>query len=173
MSGLCKGPEVKCAFIGRHRRLCPICAQCRVLQVSLSGFHQHVVRRSKISSRRHLSDEGLLAHNQRGLCGKSRSLRLAAYLARAAQSRRLPSHLDWAIAIAIALSIFLASVEIMSEGKKPLRSCLVSQAFICVVLLAFGNVITTRLLHCPRQKRARPMPSITFSLRPSWEYSPL
>ena len=29
---LCKGPEVKYAFIERHRHLWPICVQCRVLQ---------------------------------------------------------------------------------------------------------------------------------------------
>ena len=39
---LCKGPEVKYAFIERHRRIWPICVQCRVLGVSVSGFHQHL-----------------------------------------------------------------------------------------------------------------------------------
>jgi putative transposase len=53
---------VKYAFIERHRRVWPICVQCRVLGVSVSGFHQHVVRRKKIASRRHLSDAALLAH---------------------------------------------------------------------------------------------------------------
>ena len=46
---LCKGPEVKYAFIERHRRIWPICVQCRVLRVSVSGFHQHLVRRRKIA----------------------------------------------------------------------------------------------------------------------------
>ena len=50
------------AFIERHRRVWPICVQCRVLGVSVSGFHQHLARRRKIASRRHLSDEALLAH---------------------------------------------------------------------------------------------------------------
>ena len=36
--------------------------QCRVLCVSISGFHQHLARRRKIVSRRHLSDAALLAH---------------------------------------------------------------------------------------------------------------
>ena len=55
-------PEVKYAFIERHRRIWPICVQCRVLGVSVSGFHQHLARRRKIASRRHLSDAALLAH---------------------------------------------------------------------------------------------------------------
>jgi transposase InsO family protein len=53
---------VKYAFIERHRRLWPICVQCRVLGVSVSGFHQHLARRRKVASRRHLSDEALVIH---------------------------------------------------------------------------------------------------------------
>jgi len=53
---------VKYAFIERHRRVWPICVQCRVLGVSVSGFHQHLARRKKIARRRHLSDAALLAH---------------------------------------------------------------------------------------------------------------
>jgi putative transposase len=53
---------VKYAFIERHRRLWPICVQCRVLRVSVSGFHQHRARRREIAHRRHLSDAALLAH---------------------------------------------------------------------------------------------------------------
>ena len=53
---------MKYAFIERHRRLWPICVQCRVLKVSVSGFHQHLGRRRKIAQRRHLSDEALLVH---------------------------------------------------------------------------------------------------------------
>ena len=59
---LCKGPEVKYAFIERHRRVWPIRVQCRVLGVSVSGYHQHLARRRKIARRRHLSDEALLVH---------------------------------------------------------------------------------------------------------------
>ena len=51
---------MKYAFIERHRRLWPICVQCRVLKVSVSGFHQHLARRKV--PRRHLSDAALLAH---------------------------------------------------------------------------------------------------------------
>jgi transposase InsO family protein len=51
---------VKYAFIERHRRFWPICVQCRVLKVSVSGFHQHLARR-KVQGR-HLSDAALLAH---------------------------------------------------------------------------------------------------------------
>ena len=48
---------MKYAFIERHRRLLPICVQCRVLRVSVSGIHQHLPRRVDIAERRHLSDE--------------------------------------------------------------------------------------------------------------------
>jgi putative transposase len=53
---------VKYAFIERHRRVWPICVQCRVLKVSVSGFDQHRARRRAIADRRHLSDEALLVH---------------------------------------------------------------------------------------------------------------
>jgi putative transposase len=53
---------VKYAFIERHRHVWPICVQCRVLRVSISGFHQHRARRRKIARRRHLTDAALLAH---------------------------------------------------------------------------------------------------------------
>jgi putative transposase len=53
---------VKYAFIERHRRIWPICVQCRVLKVSVSGFHQHLARRREIAQRRHLSNEALLVH---------------------------------------------------------------------------------------------------------------
>ena len=50
-----KGPEVKYAFIQRHKRIWPIRVQCRVLGVSVSGYHQHLARRREIARRRHLS----------------------------------------------------------------------------------------------------------------------
>ena len=78
---LCKGPEVKYAFIERHRRLWPICVQCRVLRVSVSGFHQHRARRRQIAHRRHLSDAALLAHISAVYAETSRRLWLAAHLA--------------------------------------------------------------------------------------------
>ena len=53
---------MKYAFIERHRQIWPICVQCRVLRVSVSGFHQHLARRRQIAHRRHLSDAALLAH---------------------------------------------------------------------------------------------------------------
>src|SRR5277367_3150682 len=56
-----QGPEVKYAFIQRHKRIWPIRVQCRVLRVSVSGYHQHLARRREIARRRHLSDEALLA----------------------------------------------------------------------------------------------------------------
>jgi transposase InsO family protein len=51
---------VKYAFIQRHRQVWPITVQCRVLLVSVSGYHQHLARRRELARRRHLSDEALL-----------------------------------------------------------------------------------------------------------------
>jgi len=50
------------AFILRNKLIWPICVQCRVLLVSVSGYHQHQARQRKIATRRHLSDEALLVH---------------------------------------------------------------------------------------------------------------
>jgi putative transposase len=88
---------VKYAFIQRHRRIWPIRVQCRVLGVSVSGFHQHLARRREIARRRHLSDEALLVH-PRIICGQSRRLRMAAHLAATACSR----HSRWQAAGATA-----------------------------------------------------------------------
>jgi len=53
---------VKYAFVQRHKRTWPIRVQCRVLGVSVSGYHQHLARLRHIVQRRHLSDEALLVH---------------------------------------------------------------------------------------------------------------
>ena len=53
---------MKYAFIQRNRRVWPIRVQCRVLRVSVSGYHEHWVRRRDMVRRRHLSDEALLVH---------------------------------------------------------------------------------------------------------------
>jgi hypothetical protein len=53
---------VKYAFIQRHRQVWPISVQCRVLQVSVAGYHEHFVRRASDAQRRHLSDDALLVH---------------------------------------------------------------------------------------------------------------
>jgi len=53
---------VKYAFIQRHRRAWPITVQCRVLGVSVSGYHGHVARQASTTPRRHLSDAALLVH---------------------------------------------------------------------------------------------------------------
>ena len=50
------------AFVERHKRVWPIRVQCRVLRVSVSGYHQHVRQRKQIAQRRHLSDAALLVH---------------------------------------------------------------------------------------------------------------
>jgi len=53
---------MKYAFIQRNKRVWPICVQCRVLLVSVSGYHEHLVRGRDIAQRRHLSDEALMVH---------------------------------------------------------------------------------------------------------------
>ena len=66
---------MKYAFIRRHRQMWPIRIQCRVLGVSVTGYHEHFGRRLQIAGRRHLSDEALIVHvravyeAQRGACG--------------------------------------------------------------------------------------------------------
>ncbi|EQD73678.1 transposase, partial [mine drainage metagenome] len=51
---------MKYAFIQRNKLVWPICVQCRVLLVGISGYHEHLARRLDIAKRRHLSDEALL-----------------------------------------------------------------------------------------------------------------
>jgi putative transposase len=53
---------MKYAFIQRNKLVWPISVQCRVLLVSVSGYHEHLSRRVHIAQRRHLSDEALLVH---------------------------------------------------------------------------------------------------------------
>jgi putative transposase len=53
---------MKYAFIERNKLVWPISVQCRVLLVSISGYHEHLSRRLDIAQRRHLSDEALLVH---------------------------------------------------------------------------------------------------------------
>ncbi len=53
---------MKYAFIQRHRGVWPISVQCRVLGVSMAGYHEHFVRLASAAQRRHLSDDALLVH---------------------------------------------------------------------------------------------------------------
>jgi HTH-like domain len=53
---------LKYAFINRHRRVWPISVQCRVLEASVAGYHEHFVRAASTDQRRHLSDDALLVH---------------------------------------------------------------------------------------------------------------
>jgi len=53
---------MKYAFIYRNKRVWPIRVQCRVLRVSVAGYHEHFVRRRDMVQRRHLSAEALLVH---------------------------------------------------------------------------------------------------------------
>ena len=41
-----EGGAVRYAFVERHRGIWPIVVQCRVLQVSASGYHQHRLRQA-------------------------------------------------------------------------------------------------------------------------------
>ena len=51
---------MKYAFINRHRRVWPISVQCRVLEASVAGYHEHFARAASMAQRRHLSDDALL-----------------------------------------------------------------------------------------------------------------
>ena len=53
---------MKYAFIQRHRGVWPIAVQCRVLEVSVAGYHGHLARRASAARRRHLSAAALLVH---------------------------------------------------------------------------------------------------------------
>jgi transposase InsO family protein len=51
---------MKYAWIEKNTLRWPVCVQCRVLEVSISGYHQHRARQKKILTRRHLSETALL-----------------------------------------------------------------------------------------------------------------
>ena len=53
---------MKYAHIDRSRQLWPVRVQCRVLEVSFTGYHQHHLRRRRIASRRPMTEEALLVH---------------------------------------------------------------------------------------------------------------
>ena len=53
---------MKYAFIERNRRVWPISAQCRVLEVSIAGYHEHFIRLASAVQRCRLSDDALLVH---------------------------------------------------------------------------------------------------------------
>jgi transposase InsO family protein len=53
---------VKFAFIDKHQHHWPVRVLCKVLAVSFTGYHQHHLRREKLSSRRHMTDDALLVH---------------------------------------------------------------------------------------------------------------
>jgi putative transposase len=53
---------VKYALIRRNRRQWPIGVQCRMLGVSVAGYHEHFLRRLQIARRRHLTAEALVVH---------------------------------------------------------------------------------------------------------------
>jgi len=53
---------VKYAFIKRNRRVWPISVLCRVLKVSVAGYHGHFASRRVEGQCSHLSDDALLVH---------------------------------------------------------------------------------------------------------------
>jgi transposase len=59
---LCEGPEVRFAFIARHRSVWPACVQCRVLGVSATCYHQHRLRRRKVAQCQRQLKNGSSAH---------------------------------------------------------------------------------------------------------------
>jgi transposase InsO family protein len=56
---LCEGAAMKYAWIEKNKPRWPVCAQCRVLSVSASGYRRHLARRKKLLARRHLSETAL------------------------------------------------------------------------------------------------------------------
>ena len=53
---------MKYAFVARHRQVWPITVQCRVLQVSVSGYHAHLARQAMPTPCGCLSDAALVVH---------------------------------------------------------------------------------------------------------------
>jgi hypothetical protein len=53
---------MKYAHIYRSRHLWPVRMQCKVLDVSFTGYHQHLQRRRQIARRRHMTEMALLVH---------------------------------------------------------------------------------------------------------------
>jgi putative transposase len=53
---------MKYAHIDRSRHVWPVRVQCRVLEVSFTGYHQHQLRRKQIAGRRHRTEAALLVH---------------------------------------------------------------------------------------------------------------
>ena len=53
---------MKYAFIRQNRYLSPIRVQCRVLGVSVAGYHEHWGRQRTGTPRCYLSEEALLVH---------------------------------------------------------------------------------------------------------------
>jgi len=53
---------VKYAFVACHRRKWPITVQCRVLKVSVSGYHAHLARHARPMRPGRLSDAALVVH---------------------------------------------------------------------------------------------------------------
>jgi putative transposase len=53
---------VKYAWILRNKNHWPVSLQCEMLEVSPSGYHEHVAKRATPRQRKHLSDDALLVH---------------------------------------------------------------------------------------------------------------
>ena len=53
---------MKYAFSNLQRRVWPVSVQCRVLEASVAGYHEHFVRAASTAQRRHLSNDALLVH---------------------------------------------------------------------------------------------------------------
>ena len=118
---------MKYALIRRNRRLWPIRVQCRVLGVSVAGYHEHMAGRLTIARRRHLSDEALLVHYPRRVCGPSWSLWLAAHLAATAgrgRSRRqagIPGDRSSSLGWKLRVQQLMQRHGIRARGKRRFR----------------------------------------------------
>jgi DNA-sulfur modification-associated len=58
---------LKYAFINRYRRVWQISVQCRVLEASVAGYHEHFVRAASTAQRRHLTSHSTVLRALGGL----------------------------------------------------------------------------------------------------------
>ena len=118
---------MKYAFIGRHRRVWPVSVQCRVLGVSVAGYHAHLVRRAGNVQRRHLSNDALLVHIKGHPCRSPQRLRLAAHLARAGGARYPGGQRSGTKAHAVARHQGQVQTALQGHHRQPARSADLAQ----------------------------------------------
>jgi hypothetical protein len=72
---------MKYAWIEKNSLRWPVCVQCRVLEVSISGYHQHRARRKKNSHPPSSERDGFAGRDSRGLRRSARGVWMAARVA--------------------------------------------------------------------------------------------